>query len=151
MLSIGIGRISWIFLWTKNILNFSFLIKIPGILLKNHQENPEICFCKAQNNPVTSVDIIPTGPLAVSTIDEKLREKLVIEFDHIRTQAVEPLATFLDFMTYSYMIDNIILLITGDWITIILLPLLLCFPGYPCWFWAWNFQVNPKGRCNRCN
>jgi V-type H+-transporting ATPase subunit d len=53
------------------------------------------------------------GPLAVSTIDEKLREKLVIEFDHIRTQAVEPLATFLDFMTYSYMIDNIILLITG--------------------------------------
>ena len=58
--------------------------------------------------------IHPTGPLAVSTIDEKLREKLVIEFDHIRTQAVEPLATFLDFMTYSYMIDNIILLITGD-------------------------------------
>ena len=49
------------------------------------------------------------GPLAVSVIDEKLREKLVIEFEHIRNQAVEPLATFLDFMTYSYMIDNIIL------------------------------------------
>ena len=39
------------------------------------------------------------GPLTVSVIDEKLREKLVIEFDHIRNQAVEPLATFLDFMT----------------------------------------------------
>lgn len=53
------------------------------------------------------------SPLAVSTIDDKLREKLVIEFQHLRNQAVEPLSTFLDFITYSYMIDNIILLITG--------------------------------------
>jgi len=37
----------------------------------------------------------------------------VIEFQHIRNHAVEPLTTFLDFITYSYMIDNIILLITG--------------------------------------
>lgn len=53
------------------------------------------------------------GPLTVSVIDEKLRGKLIIEFDHLRNQAVEPLATFMDFITYSYMIDNIILLITG--------------------------------------
>ncbi|XP_074646492.1 V-type proton ATPase subunit d 1 [Tubulanus polymorphus] len=53
------------------------------------------------------------SPLAVSVIDDKLKEKLVLEFQHIRNQAVEPLATFLDFITYSYMIDNIILLITG--------------------------------------
>ena len=39
------------------------------------------------------------SPLAVSTIDEKLREKLVIEFQHMRTHAVEPLATFLDYIT----------------------------------------------------
>ncbi|CAG0886724.1 unnamed protein product [Cyprideis torosa] len=53
------------------------------------------------------------GPLVVSTIDDKLREKLVVEFQHIRHHAVEPLSTFLDFITYGYMIDNIILLITG--------------------------------------
>jgi V-type H+-transporting ATPase subunit d len=53
------------------------------------------------------------SPLSVSTIDEKLREKLVIEFQHLRNHSVEPLSTFLDFITYSYMIDNIILLITG--------------------------------------
>lgn len=53
------------------------------------------------------------SPLAVSVIDDKLREKLVIEFQHLRNHAVEPLSTFLDFITYSYMIDNIILLITG--------------------------------------
>lgn len=53
------------------------------------------------------------SPLAVSTIDNKLKQKMVDEFNHIRTQAVEPLATFLDFITYSYMIDNVIFLLTG--------------------------------------
>lgn len=53
------------------------------------------------------------SPLSVSVIDDKVREKLVIEFTHLRNHAVEPLSTFLDFITYSYMIDNIILLITG--------------------------------------
>ncbi|CAG0896675.1 unnamed protein product [Darwinula stevensoni] len=53
------------------------------------------------------------GSLAVATIDDKLREKLVIEFQHMRHMSYEPLSTFLDFITYSYMIDNIILLITG--------------------------------------
>ncbi|XP_046843483.1 V-type proton ATPase subunit d 1-like [Xenia sp. Carnegie-2017] len=53
------------------------------------------------------------GPLSVSVIDDRLREKMVMEFRHLRNQAVEPLATFMDYITYSYMIDNIILLITG--------------------------------------
>jgi hypothetical protein len=41
-----------------------------------------------------------SSPLAVSVIDEKLKEKLVNEFQHIRKQCVEPLATFLDFITW---------------------------------------------------
>ncbi|KZC03899.1 V-type proton ATPase subunit d [Dufourea novaeangliae] len=53
------------------------------------------------------------SPLSVSVIDDKLREKLVVEFQHMRNHSVEPLSQFLDFITYSYMIDNIILLITG--------------------------------------
>lgn len=53
------------------------------------------------------------SPLAVSVIDDKLKEKMVAEFVHIRKQAVEPLASFLDFITYSYMIDNVIFLLTG--------------------------------------
>ena len=53
------------------------------------------------------------SPLSVSVIDEKLREKLVDEFQHIRQQAVSPLSTFLDYITYGYMIDNIVLVITG--------------------------------------
>lgn len=53
------------------------------------------------------------SPLLVSVIDDKLKEKLVIEFQHLRNQSVAPLSTFLDYITYSYMIDNIVLLITG--------------------------------------
>jgi V-type H+-transporting ATPase subunit d len=42
-----------------------------------------------------------------------MKEKLVVEYQHIRNQALTPLSTFLDFITYGYMIDNIILLLTG--------------------------------------
>jgi V-type H+-transporting ATPase subunit d len=40
-------------------------------------------------------------------------EKMVNEFHYLRYNAVQPLATFLDYVTYGYMIDNVILLITG--------------------------------------
>eukprot|EP00094_Tigriopus_californicus_P004356 TCALIF_04197-PA protein Name:"Similar to VhaAC39-1 V-type proton ATPase subunit d 1 (Drosophila melanogaster)" AED:0.20 eAED:0.20 QI:11/0/0/1/0.75/0.4/5/0/270 len=53
------------------------------------------------------------SPMQTSVIDDKLREKMVTEFQHMRNHSVGELATFLDFITYSYMIDNIILLITG--------------------------------------
>ncbi|XP_024589727.1 V-type proton ATPase subunit d 1 isoform X2 [Neophocaena asiaeorientalis asiaeorientalis] len=53
------------------------------------------------------------SPLTVSVIDDRLKEKMVVEFRHMRNHAYEPLASFLDFITYSYMIDNVILLITG--------------------------------------
>ena len=39
------------------------------------------------------------GPLNVSVIDDRLREKLVTEFRHLRNQALEPMATFMDFIT----------------------------------------------------
>nr|XP_056710655.1 V-type proton ATPase subunit d 2 [Euleptes europaea] len=54
-----------------------------------------------------------TGPLTVSIIDDKLKTKLLTEFTYFRNHAFEPLSTFLNYVTYSYMIDNVILLITG--------------------------------------
>lgn len=53
------------------------------------------------------------SPLAVSTIVEKATRKLVEEFRHMRCQASQPLATFLDYLTYGYMIDNVVLIVTG--------------------------------------
>ena len=35
------------------------------------------------------------------------------EFQYLRTQAIEPLSTFLDFITYEYMIENVMLLLKG--------------------------------------
>lgn len=41
------------------------------------------------------------GPITVQLIEERLRDKLVAEFKMLRNNAVEPFATFLDFMTYA--------------------------------------------------
>lgn len=53
------------------------------------------------------------APLSTKTIVEHATKKLVEEFRFISSQAIEPLSTFLDYLTYPYMIDNLILLITG--------------------------------------
>lgn len=36
------------------------------------------------------------------------------EFKYLRTQSVQPLGTFLDFITYEYMIENVMLLLKGS-------------------------------------
>ncbi|TKS80113.1 V-type proton ATPase subunit d 2 [Collichthys lucidus] len=51
--------------------------------------------------------------LTVSLVDSKLRESLVTEFSCLRSNALPPLSAFLDYITYSYMIDNVVMLITG--------------------------------------
>uniref|UniRef100_A0A7N6BUC3 V-type proton ATPase subunit n=1 Tax=Anabas testudineus TaxID=64144 RepID=A0A7N6BUC3_ANATE len=66
------------------------------------------------------------GDLTVSLVDTKLRDNLVTEFSCLRSNALPPLSTFLDYITYgdaienvtltnnySYMIDNVVMLITG--------------------------------------
>lgn len=67
-------------------------------------------------------------PLHTTTIADKATLKLVKEFQHLRAQATNPLSQFLDYITYGislisysfaffsyqYMIDNVILLITGS-------------------------------------
>lgn len=53
------------------------------------------------------------SPLGTKVIAEHATRKLVDEFRFLRSQATEPLATFLDYLTYPYMIDNLVLLITG--------------------------------------
>ncbi|KAI5478007.1 V-type H+-transporting ATPase subunit AC39, partial [Pseudohyphozyma bogoriensis] len=53
------------------------------------------------------------SPISTSTIAEKATQKLVDEFNYIRSNSVQPLTKFLDYITYAYMIDNVVLLITG--------------------------------------
>ncbi|ODQ66075.1 ATPase, V0 complex, subunit D [Nadsonia fulvescens var. elongata DSM 6958] len=51
--------------------------------------------------------------LSTSLIQQNAAKKLIAEFRFIRAQAVDPLAKFMDYITYGYMIDNVALLITG--------------------------------------
>lgn len=39
------------------------------------------------------------GSITVQVIDERLKEKLVTEFTHLRNNSLEPLSTFLDYIT----------------------------------------------------
>jgi V-type H+-transporting ATPase subunit d len=41
------------------------------------------------------------SPLSTTTIAEKATEKLVAEFKYLRCNANQPLATFLDYLTYK--------------------------------------------------
>lgn len=48
-----------------------------------------------------------------SIIEARALDKLVTEFFYFRGQAVEPLGQFMDFITYEYMIENVMLLLRG--------------------------------------
>jgi len=53
------------------------------------------------------------GPITPAIFKERCTEKMVNDFKYLRSMAQDPLSKFLDYITYGYMIDNIILLITG--------------------------------------
>ncbi|GLD98434.1 hypothetical protein PINS_up007131 [Pythium insidiosum] len=54
-----------------------------------------------------------SGVVSPSLIQAGTTNKLVQEFLFLRAQAAEPLGQFLDYITYEYMIDNVILLLKG--------------------------------------
>lgn len=53
------------------------------------------------------------SPIGLTTVTTKCREKLADEFKFLQAQAVEPLATFLDFIAREKMIENVVMLIQG--------------------------------------
>ncbi|ODV88384.1 hypothetical protein CANCADRAFT_4519 [Tortispora caseinolytica NRRL Y-17796] len=53
------------------------------------------------------------GQLSTSIISQHATGKLIEEYQYFRSQAVEPLTTLMDYISYGYMIDNMALLITG--------------------------------------
>lgn len=52
--------------------------------------------------------------LSTASFKEKAEAKFAKEFQYMRSQANEPLATFLDYVTYEYMITNIIQVLQGS-------------------------------------
>jgi V-type H+-transporting ATPase subunit d len=54
-----------------------------------------------------------SSTMTPASLQKAAIDKLVTEFKFLRTQTVEPLSQFLDFITYEYMIENVMLLLKG--------------------------------------
>ncbi|PPQ65402.1 hypothetical protein CVT26_000027 [Gymnopilus dilepis] len=90
-----------------------------GILTQNQYSN--LTQCETLEDFRTQLSATDYGnflaneplPISTSTIADKATQVLVDQFNYLRNNAVQPLAKFLDYITYAYMIDNVVLLITG--------------------------------------
>ncbi|TFL02304.1 V0 complex, c/d subunit of ATPase, partial [Pterulicium gracile] len=90
-----------------------------GILSQSHYSN--LTQCETLEDFRTQLSATDYGnflaneplPISTSTISDKATQVLVDQFNYLRNNAVEPLSKFLDYITYAYMIDNVVLLITG--------------------------------------
>ncbi|EDK46109.1 V-type ATPase subunit [Acetobacter pasteurianus] len=54
-----------------------------------------------------------SGPLSTSVIQENLNKKVFQQYQYVKSQSSGILTEFLNFIQYGYMIDNVILMITG--------------------------------------
>ncbi|KAK2465336.1 hypothetical protein APHAL10511_002690 [Amanita phalloides] len=90
-----------------------------GILTQSHYANLTQCETLEDfRTQLTATDygnFLANEPLTLSTsaIADRATQILVNQFQYLRSNAVEPLSKFLDYVTYAYMIDNVVLLITG--------------------------------------
>ncbi|KAF8645201.1 hypothetical protein AX16_008028 [Volvariella volvacea WC 439] len=90
-----------------------------GILTQSHYAN--LAQCESLEDLRTQLSATDYGnflanepsPLSTATIADKATQILVDQYNYLRSNAVEPLSKFLDYISYAYMIDNVILLITG--------------------------------------
>lgn len=57
--------------------------------------------------------VLNEASLTPSIMQDRATSKLVTEWNYLRAQAVEPLGQFMDFITYEYMIENVMLLLRG--------------------------------------
>ncbi len=58
-------------------------------------------------------EVLTPPQITPAAIQDMATRKYVCEFNYLRGQAQEPLSSFLRYMQYEYMIDNIMLLLKG--------------------------------------
>lgn len=66
-----------------------------------------------QNTDYGNLLAADQGTLNVETFEFRLREKIVDQYNYLRVNSTEPLSTFLDYIRYEHMIDNVALLVSG--------------------------------------
>jgi V-type H+-transporting ATPase subunit d len=95
-------------------------VLLPGFL--SEFEYNQLCLCETLEDvklALTDTDFkgvlasLPQQRLTPELIFDKCRSKTVMEFDFLRKQAVGPLISFMDFITYEYLIQSIQFVISG--------------------------------------
>lgn len=89
-----------------------------GFLTDNDYNN--LCQCESLedvklNLQETDYDqfLAQESRVTPAALQDKATRKLVIEFNFLRANCQEPLATFLEYITYEYMIENVMMLLKG--------------------------------------
>lgn len=84
------------------------------------EEYNNICQCESLGDFKSQMQVTDYGnflsseaSLSAKVIAEKATDKLVAEFTELREWAAEPLGTFLDFITYDHMLNNVLKLIAA--------------------------------------
>ncbi|KAF9589060.1 hypothetical protein IFM89_018322 [Coptis chinensis] len=80
-----------------------------------------LCQCETLDDIKMHLSATEYGPylqnepssLHKTTIVEKCTLKLVDEYKNMLCQATKPLSTFLEYITYGHMIDNVVLIVLG--------------------------------------
>lgn len=90
-----------------------------GLITRAQYQNSTQCETledlRVQLGATDYANVLHDVPESISTsvLAEKLRELYVHQFQYLRANASGELAKFLDFITIGYMIDNVMLIITG--------------------------------------
>lgn len=71
------------------------------------------------------------SPVPPPVLGRACRDKWVREFNYLRAQAVEPLSTFLEFITYEYIIDNVLMILKATLADETVDPKLLLAQAHP--------------------
>ncbi|KAH8311999.1 hypothetical protein KR044_008967, partial [Drosophila immigrans] len=89
------------------------LLKQSDYLSLTQCESLEDLALNIQNTDYGHLLGVDHGTVSVELFEHRLREKIVDQYNYLRVNATEPLSTFLDYIRYEHMIDNVALLISG--------------------------------------
>lgn len=64
-------------------------------------------------DPLHPAVVDQQGPLTPASLSARLRDRFVEQFRYLHTNSTGKLRRFLDFITYAYQIDNVVLLVSG--------------------------------------
>ncbi|XP_068157037.1 probable V-type proton ATPase subunit d 2 [Drosophila tropicalis] len=76
-------------------------------------ENLDDIKLNIQGTEYGNIFVQDRSPVRVDVIEKRMRDKLLVEYSYIRDHSTEPLSTFLEYIRYPHMIDNVCLLVSG--------------------------------------